>query len=132
MQTRAAWRALARYRSACCECAGDVRRSMITFSALRDRYLNDRASGGATPRLADALAAIGWHSVGEPTPDELADYLVELLDACVSDHHDVERLVADVARLLRDAGPLLDGGLPPVAAYEPAAREALERYVRAA
>ena len=105
---------------------------MISFSVLRDRYLHDRAEGGAAPRLADALAAIGWHSVGEPTPDELADYLVELVDACVTDHHDVERLVSDVARLLRDAGPLLDGGLPPVAAYEPAARDVLERYARRA
>lgn len=104
---------------------------MISFAALRDRYFHDRAAGGATPRLSDALAAIGWHSVGEPTPDELADYLVELLDACVTDHHDAERLVSDIARLMRDSGPLLDGGLPPVAAYEPAAREVLERYVRA-
>jgi len=103
---------------------------MISFVALRDRYLRDRNSGGATPRLAAALAAIGWHSVGDPTPDELADYLVELVDSCITDHHDPERLVPEVARLLRDAGPLLDGGLPPVAAYEPAAREVIERYVR--
>lgn len=104
---------------------------MISFAALRDRYLYDRAEGGVAPRLAAALAAIGWHSVGEPSPDELADYLVELLDACVTDHHDVEQLVSDVARLLRDAGPLLDGGLPPVAAYDPAARDVIERYLRA-
>jgi hypothetical protein len=103
---------------------------MISFSALRDRYHHDRAAGGATPRLAESLAAIGWHSVGEPSPDELADYLVELLDACVTGHHDPERLVTDVARLLRDSGPLLDGGLPPVAAYEPAARDVIERYLR--
>jgi len=103
---------------------------MISFVALRDRYLHDRSAGGATPALAAALAAIGWHSVGEPTPDELADYVVELVDSCITDHHDPDRLVSDVARLLRDAGPLLDGGLPPVAAYEPAAREMLERYVR--
>lgn len=103
---------------------------MISFAALRDRYHHDRSSGGATPRLAAALSAIGWHSVGEPTPEELADYLVELLDACVTGHHDPELLIADVARLLRDYGPLLDGGLPPVAAYEPAARDVLERYLR--
>jgi hypothetical protein len=103
---------------------------MISYSALRDRYHHDRAAGGATPVLASALAAIGWHSVGDPSPDELADYLVELLDNCITDHHDPERLVSDIARLLRDSGPLLDGGLPPVAAYEPAAREVLERYIR--
>jgi len=103
---------------------------MITFVALRDRYLHDRATSGATPRLAAALAAVGWNSVGDPTPDELADYLVELLDTCVTDHHDPEELIHHIARLLRDSGPLLDGGLPPVAAYEPAAREVLERYIR--
>jgi len=103
---------------------------MIAFSSLRERYALDRAAGGATPHLAGAVAAIGWSSVGEPTPDELADYLVELVDGCITDHHDPEQLVSDIARLLRDSGPLLDGGLPPVAAYEPAARELLERYVR--
>ena len=105
---------------------------MIGFVALRERYLHDRGAGGATSHLADALAAIGWHSVGDPSPEELADYLVELLDSCITDHHDPDRLVSDIARLLRDAGPLLDGGLPPVAAYEPAAREVVERYARSA
>ncbi len=103
---------------------------MLGFSTLRDRFHHDRNAGGAAPRLASALAAIGWHSVIDPTPEEVADYMAELVDACVTDHHDVERLVTDIARLLRDAGPLLDGGLPPVAAYEPAAREVLERYIR--
>jgi len=102
---------------------------MISFAALRARYLADRSAGGASPRLASALAAIGWRAVGEPSPDELAGYLVELVDACATEHHDTEWLVASVARLLRDSGPLLDGGLPPVDAYEPAARELLEWYV---
>lgn len=106
------------------------RSHMITFRALRDRYVHDRASGGATPHLAAALSAIGWSSVGDPSADEVADYLVELLDSCIADHHDPELLVSDIARLLRDSGPLLDGGLPPVAAYEPAAREVVERYLR--
>lgn len=102
---------------------------MIAFAALRARYLADRHGGGATPAVAAALAAIGWRAVREPSPEELAAYVVELIDACVTDHHDPERLVADVARLLRDSGPLLDGGLPPVAAYEPAAREVLQRWL---
>jgi hypothetical protein len=103
---------------------------MLTFSALRERYLGDRHAGGATPGLAAALSAIGWRAVEDPSPEELAGYLVELVDACVTEHHDTEWLVSSTARLLRDSGPLLDGGLPPVAAYEPAAREVLERYVR--
>ena len=47
---------------------------------------------------------------------------VELVVACVTYHLDPESLVIELAHLLRDSGPLLDGGLPPVAAYEPAAR----------
>lgn len=103
---------------------------MITLAALRDRYLADRAGDGASPGLTAALAAIGWHSVADPSVDDLAAYLLELFDACFADHHDLEWLVMAIARVLRDSGPLLDGGLPPVAAYEPAAREVLERYVR--
>jgi hypothetical protein len=103
---------------------------MIGFAALRERYQVDRAGGGVAPGVAAALTAIGWRAVGDPSPEELAGYVVELVDACVTEHHDTEWLVDAIARLLRDSGPLLDGGLPPVAAYEPAAREVLERYVR--
>jgi hypothetical protein len=103
---------------------------MISFAALRARYLADRHAGGAVPGLAAALAAIGWRAVGDPSPEELAGYLAELIDACVTEHQDTELLVSAVARLLRDCGPLLDGGLPPVEAYEPAAYDVLERYVR--
>ena len=103
---------------------------MISFVALRERYVADRSGGGAAPGLTAALIAIGWRAVGDPTPEELAGHLVELIDACVTDHHDPERLVSAVARLLRDYGPLLDGGLPPVEAYEPAALDVLGRYVR--
>jgi hypothetical protein len=102
---------------------------VIPYSALRARYLADRGAHGVSPGLAAALTAIGWRAVGDPSPEELAGYVAELVDACVNDHHDTEWLVASVARLLRDSGPLLDGGLPPVDAYEPAARDVLERYV---
>jgi hypothetical protein len=102
---------------------------MIGFVALRDRYLGDRHAGGAVAALAGALDAIGWRAVQEPSPEELAGDLVYLVEACVVDHHDPARLVGDVARLLRDHGPLLDGGLPPVGAYEPAAVDLLRRYV---
>lgn len=103
---------------------------MLRYSTLRDRFLADRQAGGAAPGLAAALAAIGWRSVGDPSPEELASHLVDLVDACVSSHRDPALLVSAVAHLLRDHGPLLDGGLPPAAAYEPAAHDLLERYVR--
>jgi hypothetical protein len=103
---------------------------MLSFATLRHRYLSDRNAGGATPGLTTALTAIGWRAVRDPSPEELASYVAELVDACVTNHHDTELLVGAVARLLRDHGPLLDGGLPPAAAYEPAARDVLARYVR--
>lgn len=103
---------------------------MIAFTALRERFAQDRQDGGASPGLTAALTAIGWGAVQDPSPEELSGELVELVDACVSDHRDIDQLVAGIARLLRDFGPMLDGGLPPVEAYEPAAVEVLERYVR--
>ena len=103
---------------------------MIGYAALRARFLEDRHGGGATPRLAAALESVGWRSVGDPSPEELASYLVDIIDACVSGHRDTSLLVSAVAHVLRDHGPLLDGGLPPAAAYEPAAMDVLERYVR--
>ena len=106
---------------------------MIRFTNLRDRSLSDTALGstGATPGLAHALERIGWRAVREPTPEELASDLVVLLDDCVRGHHDVNQLTRAVATLLRDVGPLLDGGLPPVEAYWPAAEELLQHYVQA-
>ena len=103
---------------------------MIPYTALRARFLEDRHAGGATPRLAAALESVGWRSVGDPSPEELASYLVDVVDACVSGHRDTSLLVSAIAQVLRDHGPLLDGGLPPAAAYEPAAMDLLERYVR--
>ncbi|MBY0491387.1 MAG: hypothetical protein K2R93_16200 [Gemmatimonadaceae bacterium] len=104
-----------------------------SFSALRARYLDDTRPGGpgAIPPLAAALEAIGWRAVREPTPEELADHLLLLLDACVHEHRDVSALEYHIAMALRDTGPLLDGGLPPVEAYLPAASDILSRYERA-
>lgn len=104
-----------------------------SFSALRARFLEDTAFGGpgATPALAAALERIGWRAVQEPTPEELADHLLLLLEQCVYEHHDVSALAYQIALALRDTGPLLDGGLPPVEAYLPAASEILTQYERA-
>ena len=101
---------------------------MITFRALRDRLAAQ--DGGVVAGLTRALEQIGWRSVREPSPEEMADHLAGLLDACVREHHDLAELTRAVATALRDGGPLLDGGLPPVEAYEPAAEELLRLFVQ--
>ncbi len=104
---------------------------MIRFAALRDRFVADTAPGGAgaTPAITRALDAIGWRAAGEPSADELASYLVYVFEACVREHRDLSLLVHAIAEVLRDAGPLLDGGLPQVEAYYAAAEELIHRYV---
>lgn len=104
---------------------------MIRFSLLRERYLMDTSPGGtgAVPGISRALERIGWRSVGEPSADELASHLVLMFDRCVRVHRDVQELTYGIAAIMRDAGPLLDGGLPPVEAYLPAAEEVLRLYV---
>ena len=104
---------------------------MVSYSALRAQFLSDTHQGaaGAAPALARALEAIGWRAVRDPSPEELASHVVFLVDACVHDHHDVTLLVHAIAAMLRDNGPLLDGGLPPVEAYVPAAEELLREYL---
>lgn len=104
---------------------------MISYTQLRTRFVADTGFGGsgAAPALGRALVRIGWLSVREPTPEELASYLVDLIHDCVHSHRDMRALTRAIAEVLRDAGPLLDGGLPPIEAYEPAAEELLQRYV---
>jgi hypothetical protein len=104
---------------------------MVSYDALRIRFAADRHAGGAAPALAEALERIGWRAVQEPTPEELASHLVFLVEQCVHEHHDPDALAHGIAMLLRDSGPLLDGGLPPVEAYRPAADELLRHYVDA-
>lgn len=104
---------------------------MIRFDALRARFVHDTADegDGASPVIARGLERIGWRAVREPSPEELAGHLFMLFEACVHDHRDVSLLSYGIASALRDAGPLLDGGLPPVEAYLPAAEELLRLYV---
>lgn len=104
---------------------------MIRFSLLRERYLMDTSPGGtgAVPGITRALELVGWRSVGDPSADELASHLVLMFDSCVHVHRDVQELTHVIAAIMRDAGPLLDGGLPPVEAYLPAAEEVLRLYV---
>ncbi len=104
---------------------------MIRFEALRARYLDDTALGstGAVPAIARSLEHIGWRSVRDPSPEALAGYLVELFDACVHHDRDVLALTHGIAGVLHETGPFLDGGLPPVEAYLPAAEDILRLYV---
>jgi hypothetical protein len=104
----------------------------LSFTRLRERYLEDTRMGGSgsAPALARALEHIGWRAVRDPTPEELAGYLAMLVDACVHEHRDIMVLLDGMATVLRDTGPLLDGGLPPVEAYLPAAEELVLRYLR--
>lgn len=104
---------------------------MIPYRALRAQFVADTQQGasGAAPGLTRALQRIGWGAVQESTPEELASHCVALLHACIDDHHDVDQLAHAIAATLRDYGPLLDGGLPPVEAYRPAADELLREYV---
>ena len=103
----------------------------LSFTRLRQRYLEDTCPGGpgGTPALTRALEHIGWQPVRDPSPEELAQHLVLLLDACVHEHRDLMVLTDGIAMALRDTGPLLDGGLPPAQAYIPAVEELLHRYV---
>jgi hypothetical protein len=103
---------------------------MVSLAALRSRFLQDVQGGGsAAPALAGALERIGWGAVQESSAEELASHVVYLVDACVHDHYDPALLAHEIAAMLRDHGPLLDGGLPPVDAYVPAAEELLRQYV---
>ena len=101
---------------------------MIDHRGLRDRMIGH--DGGVVAGLTRALEQIGWRSLRETSPEDMADHLAGLLDACVREHHDGAELTRAVATALRDGGPLLDGGLPPVEAYEPAAEELLRLFVQ--
>lgn len=121
-------------RGECLPTGGDrslSHRSMLTFGALKERYQMDTAFGGsgAAPALAMALERIGWRAVRDPSPEELSGDLALLVEACVREHRDVLDLTYAIASTLRHAGPLLDGSLPPIEAYLPAAEEVLRRYV---
>jgi hypothetical protein len=104
---------------------------MTTYALLRDTFLADTSGGrSAAPALARSLELLGWHAVQESSPEELASHLVFMLDDCVHDHRDLDVLARAIAGLLRDHGPFLDGGLPPMEAYLPAAEELLRLYTR--
>ena len=104
---------------------------MIRFGELKERFQADTARGGpgATQAIIRALDDIGWRAIQDPSADEVAGYLVYAFESCVLEHRDLSTLMHAIAEVLRDTGPWLDGGLPPVEAYYDAAEELLRRYV---
>ena len=105
-----------------------------TLDLLRARVASDEAArrAGAADRgrerLLRALRAVGWGGTDVAETADVADMLAPILDACVTGHRSLPALYRDVAEALRHAGPLLDGSLPPAAAYLPAAEEIVARY----
>ena len=101
------------------------------LSLLTSRVAADTREGGPgpTPVLTRALERIGWNSIPDAPVEYVADELALLLNACVHEHRDVRQLAFRVASMFRELGPNLDGGLPPIEAYLPAAEELLRLYV---
>ena len=97
----------------------------LSFTRLRQRYLDDTRPGGpgGTPALSRALEHIGWQAVRDPSPEELAQHLVLLLDACVHEHRDIMALAHGNAMAPRDTAQLTDGGPAPAPAQPPAAED---------
>jgi hypothetical protein len=105
----------------------------LEFAALRARFEADEQAsrGGETnavvDRLTNALDAMGWRSAGGASSDEIASFASHILDACVTGHRDLGLAARDLADLMR-TGVDLDGSLPPVSAFLPAAEDLLRRY----
>ena len=108
--------------------------SPIDIDALQQRFLGDEAesparSGSAMEeRLATALDEIGWRSAGGASSTEVAPLASAIIASCVRDHRDPATAVRELATLLRDSMEPLDGGLPAVSEFMPAAAELLRRY----
>jgi hypothetical protein len=106
----------------------------IDIDALQQRFDRDErespaGSGGATEeRLAAALDDIGWRSAGGASSSEVAPLAGAIIASCVRDHRDPATAVQELATLLHDSMEPLDGGLPAVSEFMPAAAELLRRY----
>ena len=106
----------------------------VSLERLRARHASDvarRRAGDAdatAARLERALRAIGWGGTDVADAEEVARLLEPVLDAGVAGGAGLAALHREVADVLRGAGPLLDGSLPPAAAYVPAAEALLTHY----
>lgn len=107
----------------------------LTIDALRTRFESDDDAphvgelSAFTERMTRALRRIGWGGVDSEDPEEVAGYLYPVVASCVHAHRDLAALHRDVAELLRNLGPRLDGSMSSASAYLPAAQAVIERYV---
>jgi hypothetical protein len=103
-----------------------------TVDALRDVVgvapLGAAAQDALHERLAAALETIGWRGDDLASAEELAAELLPAIEACARDHRDLDVLERQIAEVLRASGPVLDGSLPPTAAYLPAASEVVRLF----
>lgn len=110
-------------------------RSSAKMTALRDRFLRDRAGEAegrhevVLARLESALDAIGWRSAGGSSSQEVAAIAVHILANCVNGDHDVEAAVRSLADLLYQSSASLDGSMAGPSAFETAAQEVIDRYI---
>lgn len=85
--------------------------------------------GGVTARITRALESIGWRGGDAMEPAEVAQEILPAVTSCARDHGDVGAMYRQIAEVLRQSGPILDGGLPPLHDYFPAAAEIVRRFI---
>ena len=120
------------------EAGRDPRRMSTSprYTALRDRFERDRASGTSdrndqvASRLEQALDAIGWRSADGSSSEEVAAVAVHIVEECVTGHRDLDRATRALAELLYNSSATLDGSMYAASAFIPAAEEVLQRYGR--
>lgn len=104
--------------------------AMVTASALR-AALGDASGGegGATARLVRAIESIGWRGGDSAEPAEVAADVLPSITSCAREHGDLGTMYREIAEVLRASGPVLDGSLPPVHDYLPAAAAVVRGFL---
>jgi hypothetical protein len=78
--------------------------------------------------LTRALEAIGWRGGDSVDAAEVAQEVLPSIASCVREHGELGVMYRQIAEILRASGPVLDGSLPPVHDYLPAAAEVVRRF----
>lgn len=104
-----------------------------SVAELRDALgAGSSADGGAVARLTRALEEIGWRGGDALEPGEVAEELLPAVTSCAREHGEMATMYRQIAEVLRASGPVLDGSLPPLHDYLPAAAELVRRFIAAA